>query len=178
MPMDSTPSSQTCLTSASPPTTAHPSSRCPCTLRWNGTFPLQSWPRILQFMHILPYSTITTFQSSCQFLLRALLTSLSTFATTFSGWSNTAQNAMNSLFVLFEILFTNVRPAPWVHVDFLEVILACYLGVAYITKATEGLYTAGKSVPPSVKRGIKDPVQFKVSLESKNGGPPGKQNKN
>lgn len=31
--------------------------------RRDGTFPLQRWPRFLQFLHILLYSTITTFRA-------------------------------------------------------------------------------------------------------------------
>ncbi|KZP21846.1 hypothetical protein FIBSPDRAFT_739925, partial [Athelia psychrophila] len=115
-----------------------------CTLRRNGTFPLQRWPCILQLMRILFYSTIATFVPIIVILVFwALLPSPSTFAATFSGWSNIAQHAMNSLFALFEILSTNVRPTLWVHIVFLEVFLAYYLGVAYITKATEGFYTYG-----------------------------------
>ncbi|KZP18096.1 hypothetical protein FIBSPDRAFT_604055 [Athelia psychrophila] len=35
---------------------------------------------------------------------------------------------MNTVFALFEIFLTNMRPAPWTHVVFLEVFLVCYLG--------------------------------------------------
>ncbi|KZP21862.1 hypothetical protein FIBSPDRAFT_1043945 [Athelia psychrophila] len=129
-----------------------------CALRRNENFPLQRWPRILQFLHILLDSTITTFRASSLFascskaftdktvmlhsdhrnvhLLGAVVIQIHTF----SGWSIIGQHAMNSHFALFEILLTNIHPAPWVHVVFLEVFLACYLGVAYITKATEGFY--------------------------------------
>ncbi|KAF7974479.1 hypothetical protein HWV62_12134 [Athelia sp. TMB] len=48
---------------------------------------------------------------------------------------------MNSLFALFEIFLTDVRPSPWIHVVFLEIFIVCYLGVAYITHTTEGFYT-------------------------------------
>ncbi|KZP21882.1 hypothetical protein FIBSPDRAFT_1043949 [Athelia psychrophila] len=98
-------------------------------LRWNGTFPLQRWPRILLFMHILPYSTITTFGGRT---------------------SNIAQRAMTSLFAVFEILSTNVRPAPGVNVVFLEVFLA------YITKSTEGFYNpqANHALPAAYIAGI------------------------
>lgn len=72
--------------------------------RWDGTFPLQRWPRFLQFLHILLYSTVTTFraypilQYVCRLLRRhsshsnrrdvvfwSLLSSPATFATTFSS---------------------------------------------------------------------------------------------
>lgn len=39
----------------------------------------------------------------------------------------------NTVFALFEILITNIRPLPWAHLPFLVVILGCYLGLAYLT---------------------------------------------
>ncbi|KAF7966838.1 hypothetical protein HWV62_36911 [Athelia sp. TMB] len=110
------------------------------TFRRNGTFPLQRWPRFLQFLHILLYSTITTFQTK-----EADLSP--------EAWSNISQHAMNSLFALFEIFLTNVRPSPWIHVVFLEIFLVCYLGVAYITHATEGFYTYD-FLDPSKEHGL------------------------
>lgn len=56
------------------------------------------------------------------------------------AWSNISQHALNTVFALFEILFTNIQPPPWLHLPFCIVLLACYLGVAYITRATEGFY--------------------------------------
>ncbi|KZP21875.1 hypothetical protein FIBSPDRAFT_740020, partial [Athelia psychrophila] len=94
-------------------------------LRRNGTFPPQSWPRIPQFLHILHHSSIITFLIMATFIVWALLSCPSTFAITFSRWSMIAQHVMNSLFAPFEILFTDVHPAPWVHAVFLEVF-ACY----------------------------------------------------
>ncbi|CCO33562.1 hypothetical protein BN14_09591 [Rhizoctonia solani AG-1 IB] len=48
---------------------------------------------------------------------------------------------MNSGFALFEVLFTRAGPMPWSHIPFLILLLAGYLGVAYITYATQGFYT-------------------------------------
>ena len=47
---------------------------------------------------------------------------------------------MNSAFALFEIIFTRVNPGPWIHLLWLVIILACYLGVAYLTHYTKGIY--------------------------------------
>lgn len=58
-----------------------------------------------------------------------------------AGWSNISEHALNSAFALFEILLTNVAPMPWIHIPFLIVLLAGYLGVAYITFATQGFYS-------------------------------------
>ena len=48
---------------------------------------------------------------------------------------------MNTCFTVFEILFTHSGLDPWMHLIPLLVILACYLGVAYITHATQGFYS-------------------------------------
>jgi len=48
---------------------------------------------------------------------------------------------MNSGFALFEILFTNLPPAPWGHLPICVLFLAGYLGIAYITFATQHFYT-------------------------------------
>ena len=47
----------------------------------------------------------------------------------------------NTVFALFEILCTNSPPAPWITLPFGILFLAMYLGVAYITHATLGIYS-------------------------------------
>ncbi|KAI0373345.1 hypothetical protein BV20DRAFT_938448 [Pilatotrama ljubarskyi] len=104
-------------------------------------YPLQRWPRPLQFLHLLLYSTITTYPFVVTVVFWALLSGPSTFATRFDTWINISQHAMNSLYALFEITLTNGRPSPWLHLPLCVLLLACYLGVAYITHATQGFYT-------------------------------------
>lgn len=48
---------------------------------------------------------------------------------------------MNSAYALFEIVFKRTLPLPWIHLIPIVVILSCYLGVAYVTKVTQGFYT-------------------------------------
>jgi hypothetical protein len=43
---------------------------------------------------------------------------------------------------LFEITLTNVGPLPWIDLLATVVLLGSYLGVAYITYATQGIYSA------------------------------------
>ncbi|KAJ1306278.1 hypothetical protein OPQ81_010981 [Rhizoctonia solani] len=104
-------------------------------------YPLQRWPRILQFLHLLLWSTVTTFPFIVTIVYWVLLASSSTFATRYSSWNNITVHAMNSGFALFEVLFTRAGPMPWSHIPFLIILLAGYLGVAYITYATQGFYT-------------------------------------
>ena len=47
---------------------------------------------------------------------------------------------MNSLFALFELFLTRTSPPPWLHLPVLILILALYLGLAYLTYRTEGFY--------------------------------------
>jgi len=104
-------------------------------------YPLQKWPRILQFLHLLLFSTIATFPFITTIIFWALLSSSSTFATTFDTWNNVSVHAMNSAFALFEILLTHAGPTPFAHIPFCLLLLALYLCVAYITHATQGFYT-------------------------------------
>ncbi|KAI0831778.1 hypothetical protein BC628DRAFT_1310907 [Trametes gibbosa] len=104
-------------------------------------YPLQRWPRPLQFLHLLLHSTITTYPFVVTVIFWALLSGPSTFATRFDGWINISQHAMNSAYALFEITLTNSSPSPWLHLPLCIIMLACYLGVAYITHATQGFYT-------------------------------------
>ncbi|KAJ7484112.1 hypothetical protein FB451DRAFT_1392685 [Mycena latifolia] len=70
----------------------------------------------------------------------ALLSSPDTFSTAFSAWSNTSLHVLNSAFALLELLMTNAPPAPLLALPVQILLLAGYLGVAYITKARQGLY--------------------------------------
>ncbi|KAF5344998.1 hypothetical protein D9756_011301 [Leucocoprinus leucothites] len=47
---------------------------------------------------------------------------------------------MNTLFVLFELIFTNLPPLPWIQLPATIVLLGLYLGVAYVTQSTQGFY--------------------------------------
>jgi hypothetical protein len=65
------------------------------------------------------------------------------FPSTFSLWSNTSQHALNSFYALFEIIFPRTSPLPWLDIIPIVILLALYLGLAYVTHATEGFYTYG-----------------------------------
>jgi hypothetical protein len=62
------------------------------------------------------------------------------FPDEFGAWSNISQHAMNSFFALFEIVIPRTDVPLPVHMLWLIVILALYLGLAYLTKATKGFY--------------------------------------
>jgi len=106
-----------------------------------GRYPLRRWPRFLQGLHVLLQSTITTFPFIVTVVYWALLSSPRTFDTTLDSWENISIHALNTPFALFEILLTNAPPAPWLTLPFHILFLVGYLGVAYITHATQGFYT-------------------------------------
>jgi hypothetical protein len=60
------------------------------------------------------------------------------FPIRFVAWKNVSQHGLNSLFALFELIFPRTDPLPWIHVLWLVVILALYVSLAYLTKATKG----------------------------------------
>jgi len=110
--------------------------------RGGKNYPLQHWPRILQYLHVLLLSTIVTFPILVTIVFWVLLSSPSTFAIPFSTWSNISRHALNSILAVFEIALTNIGPLPWIDLPPTILFLGCYLGVAYITHATQGIYSA------------------------------------
>ncbi|KAH6663211.1 hypothetical protein B0J14DRAFT_495113 [Halenospora varia] len=104
-----------------------------------GTPLLNRLPRPLQALHYLFWASITTYPFLVTIVYWGILYS-GPFTTTFGLWSNISQHGLNSAFALFELLFTRISPAPWIHLLFLIVILACYCGLAYVTYATKHYY--------------------------------------
>ena len=96
---------------------------------------LNRLPRPLQALHHLFWTSIATYPLLVTIVYWGVL--YSGFTTTFAVWSNVSQHALNTVFGVFELLMTRVDPAPWVHLVFLIIILACYCGLAYITYATK-----------------------------------------
>jgi hypothetical protein len=103
-----------------------------------GTPLLNRFPRPLQALHHLFWSSITIYPLLVTIVYWAVL--YDGFDTRFALWSNVSQHALNSSFALFELVFTRVNPAPWIHLLWLVIILACYCGLAYLTHATKGVY--------------------------------------
>ncbi|KAJ7034634.1 hypothetical protein C8F04DRAFT_1101637 [Mycena alexandri] len=118
-----------------------------------GRYLLRRWPRPLQALHVLLQSTITTFPFIVTVVYWALLSSPQTFATRLSSWQNISIHAMNSAFALLDILLSNAPPAPWLMLPIHIVLLGAYLGVAYITHATQGFYTYS-FLNPSKEHGL------------------------
>ncbi|PSN62311.1 hypothetical protein BS50DRAFT_624993 [Corynespora cassiicola Philippines] len=105
---------------------------------------LNRWPKAFQIAHSVYYSTIVVFP----FIVTGIavywaLLAPSSFPSTFSIWTNMSQHALNSLYALFEIIFPRTEPMPFWHLVPLVIILAMYLGLAYLTAHTQGFYVYG-----------------------------------
>jgi hypothetical protein len=105
-----------------------------------GTPALNRWPRLLQVLHSFFYTTIVTFPFLVTIVFWTILYVGPWYTDKYDAWSNISQHAMNSLFALFEAFIARTNPRPWIHLPFIVIILALYLGLAYLTKATEGFY--------------------------------------
>lgn len=103
-----------------------------------GTPLLNRFPRPLQALHYLFYTTVTTFPFLVTIVYWAIL--FNGFDTEFALWSNISQHAMNSVFGIFELVFTRINPPPWIHLLWLVVLLGLYCGLAYLTYATKHYY--------------------------------------
>ncbi|KAF9035183.1 hypothetical protein BJ165DRAFT_1510697 [Panaeolus papilionaceus] len=103
-------------------------------------YPLKEWPRVLRYLHVLLLTTVTTFPILVTIVFWLLLSTPSTLSTPFAAWSNISKHALNTVFALFEIIFTNIGPFPWIDLPVAIVILGMYLGLGYLTKATQDFY--------------------------------------
>ncbi|KAF2845508.1 hypothetical protein T440DRAFT_265829 [Plenodomus tracheiphilus IPT5] len=105
-----------------------------------GTSCLARWPRALQVAHSMFYSTVVVYPWIVTAVYWGLL-SPGKFPSTFALWSNTSQHALNSFYAFFEILVPRTEPLPWLDLIPIIALLALYLGLAYLTHATQGFYT-------------------------------------
>ncbi|EJD54491.1 hypothetical protein AURDEDRAFT_110111 [Auricularia subglabra TFB-10046 SS5] len=106
-----------------------------------ATYPLQRWPKALQVLHMILLASVRTLPFIVTVVFWALLASPTSLGTPYLRYDNISLHAMNSVCALFEILGTNTPVSKWLNLLFMELILAGYLGVAYITHETQGFYT-------------------------------------
>ncbi|KAI9931528.1 hypothetical protein ASPWEDRAFT_169628 [Aspergillus wentii DTO 134E9] len=99
------------------------------------------WPRFLRVLHVLFYTTITTFPFLVTIVFWAILFKPPWYSVTFTGWSNISQHALNSLYALLEIILPTTSPHPLITLPCLIFLLLLYVSLAYLTYHTEGFYT-------------------------------------
>jgi len=119
-------------------------------------YPLQRWPRVLQFLHVWLQSTVCTFPIVVTIVYWAILSSPSTFATTQSSWQAISIHILNTPLGLLDALLTNIQPAPWLFVIFNIFLLALYLALAYLANKTvgQGWYPYSFLDPHSERPGV------------------------
>jgi hypothetical protein len=106
----------------------------------SGTALLDRLPRPLQALHSAFYTTAVTFPFVVTVVYWARLYSGTWYTEVYSGWSNVSQHALNSVFAFFELAVPRTALPPPVHMLWLIVVLALYLALAYLTKASKGFY--------------------------------------
>ncbi|KAJ8093977.1 hypothetical protein PM082_009862 [Marasmius tenuissimus] len=104
-------------------------------------YPLQRWPKFLQSLHLILGTTIITYPIIVTVVFWALLANSETLGSPMKIWRNVSVHALNTVFCIFEMLFTHSPRPRWFFLVFMILILGGYVGVAYVTHATQGFYT-------------------------------------
>ncbi|THX37595.1 hypothetical protein D6D10_05788 [Aureobasidium pullulans] len=100
---------------------------------------LQKWPRSLQWLHSVFYATVTVFPFVVTAVFWGALSN-GAFANEWTTWSNISQHALNSVMAFGEIVIPRTLPHPWLNILPLVILLALYLGLAYLTHSTQNFY--------------------------------------
>ncbi|ETN43590.1 uncharacterized protein HMPREF1541_02749 [Cyphellophora europaea CBS 101466] len=101
---------------------------------------LDSWPRPLQALHTLFYTTIITFPFLVTIVYWAILYNGSWFPESLDQWRDVSKHGLNSLIALVELVFPDTPRPPVLHLAFIILLLALYLALAYVTHETQGYY--------------------------------------
>jgi hypothetical protein len=105
-----------------------------------GHSPLSRWPRPLQCLHSLLYTSITVFPPLMTIIFWTVMSDETTFATTYSIWLNISLHLINTCFVFTEVLTNSIPAQPYLHLIPLELCFLLYLPVVYITASSIGIY--------------------------------------
>jgi len=108
--------------------------------RGQKAYPLQRWAKPWRFLHMALLSTITAFPILVSIVFWGVIADASTFDNRFDAWDAISVHLLNSVFALFEIFFTNTPASAWIFLPFGILLLVGYVGIVYITYATQGFY--------------------------------------
>ncbi|EEH42918.1 hypothetical protein PABG_12297 [Paracoccidioides brasiliensis Pb03] len=121
---------------------------------WKGRSVLfDKWPRWLRALHSLFYTTVVVYPFLVMVVFWSFLYEGRWFPLTFQAWANVTQHILTPCFSLFEIICSTAPPPPLLHLVFLILLLVLYLGVAYLTRATQGFFVYPFLNPDSSGRG-------------------------
>ncbi|SPQ18780.1 3336fe03-9d75-4b07-8f89-7c39311b9523 [Thermothielavioides terrestris] len=124
---------------------------------------LDRFPRPLQALHSAFYTTVVVYPFVVTIVYWARLYSGTWFAEVFDGWSNVSQHLLNSVFALFEIVVPRTDVPPPVHMTWLILVLALYLALAYVTKASKDFYPYD-FLDPSKQHGLVAAYVFGIAV--------------
>ncbi|KAN0062904.1 hypothetical protein ACQY0O_004725 [Thecaphora frezii] len=103
---------------------------------------LDRWPRPFQAAHALLVSTVATYPLIVTIVYWNLLGDGSSFSTPYSSYSNMSKHALNLFISQLDVIILGRAPMrPWWHLLLVVLMIAGYVGVAYITYAMQGFYT-------------------------------------
>jgi hypothetical protein len=100
---------------------------------------LHKWPRALQLAHSFYYSSVTSFPFLVTIVFWGTMNS-GWPAGRFEQWINISVHGLNSVFAVTEIVISATAPPPVTHLSVVLLILSAYLGLAYLTRYTQGFY--------------------------------------
>ncbi|KAF2031637.1 hypothetical protein EK21DRAFT_110763 [Setomelanomma holmii] len=100
---------------------------------------LYSWPKPLQLAHSLFYSSVTSFPFLVTIVFWGTMNS-GWPAGRFEQWINISVHGLNSVFAITEIVLPVTAPPPITHLSIVLLVLSVYLGLAYLTRYTQGFY--------------------------------------
>lgn len=101
---------------------------------------LHKWPKPLQLLHSFYYTTVTVFPFLVTIVFWGTMYSGPWPKGRFEQWINISVHGFNSVFALVEIILTAADVFPWSHLPVLLGVLSLYLGLAYLTRYTQGFY--------------------------------------
>lgn len=100
---------------------------------------LHNWPKVPQLMHSLYYSCVTSMPFLVTIVFWGTMNS-GWPAGRFEQWINLSVHGLNSVFAIVEIVLPATDAPPFMHLSVVLLVLAVYLGLAYLTKYTQGFY--------------------------------------
>ena len=100
---------------------------------------LHSWPKVLQLMHSFYYSCTTSMPFLVTIVFWGTMNS-GWPAGRFEQWINLSVHGLNSVFAIVEILLPATDAPPLGHLSVVLLVLSAYLGLAYMTRYTQGFY--------------------------------------
>ncbi|CAK4027461.1 Hypothetical predicted protein [Lecanosticta acicola] len=94
-----------------------------------------------ELAYSLWHTTVTTYPFLVSIVFWAMMYGSPWPTSKFAQWINISVHGLNSLFTIFEVVFSAARPPAFLgHLLVVMLVLSMYLGLAYLSKATADFY--------------------------------------